>query len=51
MTPWEARESYLDSILTKDQIEVLKQNGLLQRYIYGEISIEDIYAQLREEGI
>ena len=51
MTPWEARESYLESILSKKEIETLTANGMYQRYTYGEIPIDEIYAQLREQGV
>lgn len=51
MTPWEMRESYLDSILTDSEIKKLKENKLYQRYTYGEIPIDDIYTYLKDQGI
>jgi hypothetical protein len=34
-----------------DEVLYLEQIGLAQRYVEGEISIDDIYAQLKEQGI
>lgn len=51
MTPEESRESYLNSVFSLDETLYLAQLGLAQRYIQGEISIDDIYIHLREGGI
>jgi len=50
-TPQESREHYLDSVFTMDEVIYLRQVNLAQRYIEGEISIDDIYMHLREGGI
>ncbi len=51
MTPQESRSHYLESVFTMDEVLYLEQIGLAQRYVEGEISIDDIYAQLKEQGI
>jgi len=51
MVPEESRSSYLDSVFTMDEVLYLEQIGLAQRYVKGEISIDDIYAQLKDQGI
>jgi hypothetical protein len=50
-TPEESRSHYLDSVFTMDEVLYLEQIGLAQRYIQGELSIDDIYAQLKDQGI
>ena len=51
MTPEESRSHYLDTVFSIDEVLYLQQIGLAQRYVVGEISIDDIYAQLKEQGI
>lgn len=51
MTPEESREHYLDSVFSLDEVLYLQQIGLAQRYISGELSIDDIYVQLKDQGI
>lgn len=51
MTPEESREHYLDSVFSMDEVLYLQQIGLAQKYIAGELSIDDIYAHLKEGGI
>jgi hypothetical protein len=51
MTPQESREHYLDSVFSLDEVLFLQHIGLAQRYIAGEISINDIYIQLKEQGV
>ena len=51
MTPQESREHYLDSVFSMDEVLYLRQIGLAQRYIAGDLSIDDIYVHLREGGI
>jgi hypothetical protein len=34
-----------------DEVLYLEKLGLAQKYVRGEISIDDIYKQLREQGI
>ena len=51
MTPQESRERYIESIFTMDEIIYLQFLGLYDRYVTGEIGIEEIYKELREEGI
>ncbi len=50
-TPQESRERYLDSIFTLDEVIYLQSIGLYDRYVSGEIGIDEVYKQLREEGI
>jgi hypothetical protein len=51
MVPEESRSSYLDSVFSMDEVLYLEQIGLAQRYVKGELSIDDIYTQLKEQGI
>jgi hypothetical protein len=51
MVPEESRSNYLDTVFSMDEVLYLEQIGLAQRYVEGEISIDDIYAQLKEQGI
>ena len=51
MTPSESREHYLESVFSMDEILYLEQIGLAQRYIAGELSIDDIYIQLKDQGV
>jgi len=51
MTPEESRSHYLDSVFSMDEVLYLEKLGLAQRYTQGEISINEVYKQLREEGI
>ena len=51
MTPEESRSSYLDSVFSMDEVIYLESIGLAQRYISGDICIDDIYTQLKEQGI
>jgi hypothetical protein len=34
-----------------DEVLYLEQIGLAQRYVAGELSIDEIYKQLKEQGI
>lgn len=51
MTPKESREHYLESVFSMDEVIYLESIGLAQRYTEGEISIDDVYVQLKEQGI
>jgi hypothetical protein len=51
MTPSESREHYLESVFSMDEVLYLEQIGLAQRYIAGELSIDDIYIQLKDQGV
>jgi hypothetical protein len=51
MTPQESREIFLDSILSQEEQQSLQQKGLYQKYAEGKISVEEIYQQLREQGV
>ena len=51
MTPAESREHYLESVFSMDEVLYLEQIGLAQRYIAGELSIDDIYIQLKDQGV
>jgi hypothetical protein len=51
MTPQESRAHYLDNVFTMDEVLYLAQIGLAQRYIEGELSIDDIYVQLKDQGV
>ena len=51
MIPEETRENYLESVFSMDEVLYLQQIGLAQRYVSGEISIDDIYIHLKDTGI
>ena len=51
MIPAESREHYLESVFSMDEVLYLEQIGLAQRYIAGELSIDDIYIQLKDQGV
>jgi len=51
MTPQESREIFLDSILSEEEQRSHQQKGLYQRYTEGKISVEDIYLELKDQGI
>lgn len=51
MTPQESREVFLESQFSKDKIEELKTKGLHRDYVEGRISINTIYAQIKDQGI
>jgi hypothetical protein len=51
MTPQESREIFLDSILSEEEQRALQEKGLYQKYTEGKISVEEIYQQLRDQGV
>jgi len=51
MTPEESRSHYLEGVFTMDEVLYLEQIGLAQRYVKGELSIDDIYIHLKDQGV
>jgi hypothetical protein len=51
MTPKESREIFIESILSKEEVASLQKTGIYQRYTDGKISVEKIYAELKDQGI
>lgn len=51
MTPSESREIFLDAILPQKDIDRLKKQGLYEQYVVGTISVDDIYRQLKDQGV
>ncbi len=51
MTPEESRSNYLETVFSMDEVLYLERLGLARKYITGEISIDEIYKQLKEGGI
>lgn len=51
MTPEESRTNFIESQFTEEELELLKKRGLYRDYVEGSISINTIYAQMREQGI
>jgi hypothetical protein len=51
MTPQESRERYIDSLFSIDEVLYLKQIGLYDKYVTGEIDIQKIYTQLKDQGV
>jgi hypothetical protein len=51
MTPQESRERYIDSLFSIDEVIYLRELGLYDDYISGVIDIQEIYKQLKDQGI
>lgn len=51
MTPQESREIFLESILNEGERQCLQQKGLYQKYTEGKVSVEEIYLELKDQGI
>ena len=51
MTPSESREIFLDTLLPEKDIDRLKKQGLYEMYIKGEIPVETIYKQIKDQGL
>jgi len=51
MTPQESREIFIESILSETQVKNLQDRGLYWKYTEGRISVEDIYREIRDQGI
>jgi hypothetical protein len=51
MTPQESREIFIESILSEDEVASLQRAGLYQKYTEGKISVEDIYHEIKDQGI
>ena len=51
MTPSESREIFVESILSQRDVDQLKEQGLYEKYVSGKISVDDIYKQLKDQGI
>jgi hypothetical protein len=51
MTPQESREIFIDAILTDSQRKRLNDQGLYQRYTEGKVSVEEVYKQLKDQGL
>jgi hypothetical protein len=41
----------MDSILTESQKKKLYEQGLYQRYTDGKVPVEEVYRQLRDQGL
>lgn len=51
MIPFESREAFIDALFAESDLQYLKEAGLYDSYVQGDISIETIYKQLRDQGI
>lgn len=51
MTTQESRVRFIESQFTVDEIIDLKKKGLYQEYVTGQISINTIYRQLKDQAI
>lgn len=51
MTPQESRERYIDTLFSIDEVLFLQQIGLYDKYVTGVIDIQEIYKQLKDQGI
>jgi hypothetical protein len=51
MTPEESRSNYLDTVFSMDEVLYLEKLGLAQEYTAGKISIDEIYKQLKDQGV
>ena len=50
-TPEESREHYLELLFSLDEVAYLTAIGLAQKYASGEIDIDGVYKELKEQGI
>jgi hypothetical protein len=50
-TPQESRDKYLSSVFSLDEVIYLNKIGLAQKYIQGEIDIEEVYKELRDQAV
>jgi hypothetical protein len=50
MTPQESREEFIDGLLPKDELEFIRELGLYEDYVEGNISINTILRQLKDQG-
>lgn len=50
-TPQESRDRHLSSVFSLDEVIYLNKIGLAEQYIEGEISIEEIYKELRDQAV
>jgi hypothetical protein len=51
MTLQEFRENFIESQFSQEELELLKEQGLYQDYVEGWISINTIYAQMKDQGV
>jgi hypothetical protein len=51
MTPEESREEFIDSVFHGKTLQALKELGLYEKYVKGEISINAIYNTLKDQGV
>ena len=51
MTPKESREIFIESVLTESNVTHLKERGLYQKYVDGKVSVDCIYAEIKEQGV
>jgi hypothetical protein len=51
MTPQESREFFIDSLFSSAELKELKENGLFNCYVEGDISIDVIYSAMRDQGV
>lgn len=50
MTPQESREEFIDGILPEDDLDLIRELGMYEDYVEGEISIHSIYQRLRDDA-
>ena len=50
-TSQESRESYIETLFSIDEVLYLKQIGLYDKYVTGEIDIQELYNQLKDQGV
>jgi len=51
MKPFESREIFIDTILPQKDIDRLKRQGLYELYVSGKVSVDEIYRQVKDQGI
>ena len=51
MTPEESREMFLDTMFSKRDLDSLKESGIYYQYTEGKVSVDKVYAQLKEQGV
>jgi len=50
MTPQESREEFIEGLLPEDDLDLIREIGLYESYVEGEVSINTIYQRLREDA-
>jgi len=50
VTPKESREEFIEGILPEDDLDLIRELGLYESYVEGEIPINTVYQRLRDDA-